>query len=118
MKKEDLQYFEALINEKLKVAKAELDSIREEIENSEEGEAGSFTEVFNLQTKYIKSLEQALIRIKNGTFGICKETGEEIDIERLKSVPNSNMSIFAKNVFNKEERDKKTRRKKSDDSSK
>ena len=117
MKKEDLEYFENLINEKLRVAKEELESINEDMENAEGG-VGSFTEVFNLQTKYIKSLEQALIRIKNGTFGICKETGEEIDIERLKSVPNSNMSIFAKNVFNKEERDKKTRRKKSDDPSK
>jgi RNA polymerase-binding transcription factor DksA len=48
------------------------------------------------QRKYIVHLENALTRIKNGTYGICVVTGELIDKERLKIVPHSRHSIYAK----------------------
>lgn len=49
------------------------------------------------QLKFINSLEAALIRIKNKTYGICRETGKLIAKERLKIVPHATLSIEAKN---------------------
>ena len=48
------------------------------------------------QQKFIHNLEKALIRIKNGTYGICKDTGVLIDKKRLRAVPHATQSIEAK----------------------
>jgi len=48
------------------------------------------------QQKYIQSLENALIRIENKTYGICRATGQMISKERLRSVPHATLSIQAK----------------------
>ncbi len=48
------------------------------------------------QQKFITNLENALIRIKNGTYGVCRETGKLISKERLRSVPHATLSIEAK----------------------
>lgn len=48
------------------------------------------------QDKFIKSLEAALIRIENKTYGICRATGKLIAKERLRSVPHATLSIEAK----------------------
>jgi len=48
------------------------------------------------QQKFITSLENALIRIQNGTYGVCRETGKLISKERLRSVPHATLSIEAK----------------------
>lgn len=48
------------------------------------------------QLKFIQSLEKALIRIENKTYGICRKTGELISKERLKVVPHATLSIEAK----------------------
>ncbi len=48
------------------------------------------------QLKYISHLENALIRIENKTYGICRMTGKLISKERLRSVPHSTLSIDAK----------------------
>ncbi len=48
------------------------------------------------QQKFIKNLENALIRIENKTYGICRETGVLISKERLRSVPHATLSIKAK----------------------
>jgi RNA polymerase-binding transcription factor DksA len=48
------------------------------------------------QLKFIKQLENALIRIENKTYGICRMTGKLISKERLRSVPHSTLSIDAK----------------------
>ncbi|TDS58191.1 TraR/DksA family transcriptional regulator [Myroides indicus] len=50
------------------------------------------------QEKFIRDLKNALIRIENKTYGICKVTGKLIDKERLKLVPHATMSIEAKNM--------------------
>ncbi len=49
------------------------------------------------QTKFIRDLENALIRIQNKTYGICRVTGILIPKERLKAVPHATLSIDAKN---------------------
>ena len=48
------------------------------------------------QSKFIKALENALIRIENKTYGICRETGKLISKERLRAVPHATLSIEAK----------------------
>ncbi len=48
------------------------------------------------QQKFINSLENALIRIENKTYGICRVTGKLISKERLKIVPHATLSIEAK----------------------
>ncbi len=53
------------------------------------------------QQKFIKDLEAALIRINNGTYGICRVTGKLIPKERLRVVPHTTMTIEAKEQQNK-----------------
>lgn len=53
------------------------------------------------QQKFIKDLEAALIRINNGTYGICRVTGRLIPKERLRVVPHTTMTIEAKEQQNK-----------------
>ena len=48
------------------------------------------------QQKFIEHLEHALMRIKNGTYGVCRQTGKLISKERLKAVPHATLSIEAK----------------------
>ena len=48
------------------------------------------------QRKFIESLENALIRIENKTYGICRVTGKLIPKERLRLVPHATLSIEAK----------------------
>jgi RNA polymerase-binding transcription factor DksA len=48
------------------------------------------------QQKFINSLENAMIRIENGSYGICRATGKLISKERLRSVPHATLSIDAK----------------------
>ena len=50
------------------------------------------------QKKYIQHLENALIRIKNKTYGVCRVTGKLIKPERLRIVPHATLSIEAKNM--------------------
>lgn len=48
------------------------------------------------QEKFIKHLKDALIRIENKTYGICRETGKLIPKERLRAVPHATLSVDAK----------------------
>lgn len=50
------------------------------------------------QEKFIRDLKNALIRIENKTYGICRVTGKLINPERLKLVPHATLSIEAKNM--------------------
>jgi len=113
---EELAEFAALINKKLDKAKDEYKILKETLNrNNDEGTdatSGGNTKVLedgaetaekeNLsqlaarQQKYIMNLENALIRIKNGTYGICSVTGKLIPKERLIAVPHTTQSIEAK----------------------
>ena len=48
------------------------------------------------QKKYVENLENALMRVENKTYGICKVTGKLISKERLRAVPHTTQSIEAK----------------------
>jgi RNA polymerase-binding transcription factor DksA len=113
---EELKEFENLINEKLEKARSEYRILKETLNrNNDEGTdatSGGNTKVLedgaetaekeNLsqlaarQQKYITNLENALVRIKNGTYGICSVTGKLIPKERLIAVPHTTQSIEAK----------------------
>tara|TARA_X000000950_G_scaffold167326_1_gene204336 strand:- start:3030 stop:3410 length:381 start_codon:yes stop_codon:yes gene_type:complete len=111
----ELAQFEKLILEKRDNAQKELDFIRESLLRSnlsgtdstqgalktlEDGadtmEKESLSQLAGRQQKFISNLENALIRIKNGTYGICKDSGKLIDKKRLIAVPHATQSIEAK----------------------
>jgi RNA polymerase-binding transcription factor DksA len=113
---EELNEFETLIHKKLDKARDEYRILKETLNrNNDEGTdatSGGNTKVLedgaetaekeNLsqlaarQQKYIMNLENALVRIKNGTYGICSVTGKLIPKERLIAVPHTTQSIEAK----------------------
>lgn len=113
---EELKEFQTLITKKLDKAKEEYKILKETLNrNNDEGTdatSGGNTKVLedgaetaekeNLsqlaarQQKYITNLENALVRIKNGTYGICSVTGKLISKERLIAVPHTTQSIEAK----------------------
>jgi RNA polymerase-binding transcription factor DksA len=112
---EELKEFETLILKKLEQAKQELADLKETLtkkndpgtdstaSNSKLMEDGSdtlekenVTQLAARQQKFIQQLEYALIRIKNGTYGLCIDTGKLIPKERLMIVPHTQHSIEAK----------------------
>lgn len=52
------------------------------------------------QIKFISSLDKALMRIENKTYGICRVTGKKIPPERLKLVPHATLTVEAKRMEN------------------
>ncbi len=56
------------------------------------------------QQKYIKQIEQALQRIEEGVYGICKVTGELIPLERLEEVPVAKYSVEGKEILDNKKR--------------
>lgn len=54
------------------------------------------------QQKYLEQVDEALQRIKDGTYGICKVTGEPIPVERLEEVPVAKYSVQGKEIIEKQ----------------
>ena len=73
-------------------------------------QASSYTEknvemrAINRQIKLISKIDSALIRIKNGTYGFCQETGDPIGLKRLMARPVATLSISAQEKHEKEEK--------------
>lgn len=108
---EELEEFKQLILKKLEQARQEYKVLQENLKESTENAADGYNlteygtdtqekeqlELFLMrQAKFIDSLERALIRIENGTYGKCKVTGKLIPKERLRAVPHTEISIEAK----------------------
>lgn len=111
---DDLQEFKSIILEKLNEAIEDVELLTSQLRNDNSGtndtsrsfnimEDGSLTlsrEEMAIQAsrqqKFIENLKNALIRIENKTYGICRVTGGLIKKERLKLVPHATMSIEAK----------------------
>lgn len=113
--KSELKEFEELIQKKLEKARNELNYIKETLsKNNESGtdstsgntkiledgadtaEKENLSQLAARQQKFINNLENALIRINNGTYGICIDTGKLIPKERLRAVPHTMHCIEAK----------------------
>ncbi|WP_299015587.1 TraR/DksA C4-type zinc finger protein [uncultured Polaribacter sp.] len=112
---EDLQEFKAIINKKIARAQEDLAlleaSYKNDANNGTDDTLASFksfdegSEVMNKeknvqlairQEKFIRDLKNALLRIENGTYGVCRVTGKLIQKERLRLVPHATLSIEAK----------------------
>ena len=111
----ELEEFRVLIQGKLDIARVQLEQLQSQIfeitENSDDEYGSDWMddssinneiEILNdmaiRQRKYIQDLENALVRIKNKTYGICVVSGELIDKKRLLAVPTTTKSIAAKNA--------------------
>lgn len=115
----ELEEFKQLINKKLEDATEDLNLLKASLSHSDDHGTDDTGRTFNMmedgsetlsreemaqlasrQEKFIQNLRNALIRIENKTYGICRATGKLIQKERLKLVPHATLSIEAKNAQN------------------
>ena len=113
----ELGEFKELINGKLAEAKIDLDLLKGTLSHSDDHGTNDTGRSFNMmedgsdtlsreevaqlasrQEKFISNLRNALNRIENKTYGICRVTGNLIKKERLRLVPHATLSIEAKNA--------------------
>jgi DnaK suppressor protein len=112
---EELEYFRQIILKKREESEQDLEmlhsSLRDSMENNTDDSAYSFHMadagsdaqerektymLYNRTRKFIKYLDEALVRIDNKTYGLCKVTGKKISKGRLEAVPHTQISIEAK----------------------
>ncbi len=115
----ELERFKNIIIKKIDKAKQDLDLLRSAYMNDSDNgtddtsptfkafEEGSETmskeantQLALRQEKFIRDLKNALIRIENKTYGVCRITGKLIKKNRLLVVPHATLSIDAKNMQN------------------
>ena len=113
----DLEEFKVLILEKIEKAQHDLELIKSAYMNDgnngtddtsptfkafDEGSAvmskESNSQLAIRQEKFIRDLKNALIRIENKSYGVCRVTGKLINKKRLELVPHATLSIEAKNM--------------------
>ena len=113
----DLAEFKELIQKKIEYAEEDLALIKSAFKNDSNNRTDDTSPTFKAfeegsetmskeanvalairQEKFIRDLKNALIRIENKTYGICRVTGKLIAKQRLKLVPHATLSIEAKNL--------------------
>ena len=113
--REDLAEFESILNEKLTAARKEVEYIKDTLarrneagtdqtsssakvleDGADTAEKESLNQLASRQLKFIQQLDNAMSRIKTGTYGVCIGTGKLIPKERLRAVPHTQHSIEAK----------------------
>ncbi len=111
----ELEEFKQIILEKLDKAMKDYDQLKQSIQYLDGNDIQDTSPTFKMfeegasnlskeetgklaerQEKFIKHLKEALIRIENKTYGICRETGKLIPKERLRAVPHATLSVDAK----------------------
>lgn len=107
----ELAEFKINVETKLNKARREFESSKEELAIMESNDSNRFNDInesslsyerdylsrmAERQIRFIRDLENALLRIQNKTYGVCVVTGELIDKRRLKAVPHTTKSIKAK----------------------
>ncbi len=119
---EELEEFKQIILDKLSKAREDLKLLTEAYTNNSENDTNDTSPTFKVleegqqvlskeensrmaarQTRFINNLENALLRIQNKSYGICRVTGKLIAKERLKAVPHATLSIDAKLAQSKPE---------------
>ena len=112
---EELEEFKEIILKKLEKAREDLQLLTEAYTNHSEHDTNDTSPTFKVleegqqvlskeensrlaarQQRFINNLENALVRIQNKTYGICRVTGKLISKERLRAVPHATLSIEAK----------------------
>ncbi|MGV8914187.1 MAG: TraR/DksA family transcriptional regulator [Kaistella sp.] len=113
----DLEEFKVLIQGKIEKAEKDLMLIRESFINDQNNGTDDTSPTFKAfeegaetlskeqnailagrQEKFVRDLKNALIRIENKTYGVCRVTGKLISKDRLRAVPHATLSIEAKNM--------------------
>ena len=113
----ELEEFRAILNDKIKKATEQLVLIKSSYKNDSNNGTDDTSPTFKAfdegsevmskeansqlairQEKFIRDLKNALVRIENKTYGVCRVTGKLINKERLKLVPHATLSIEAKNL--------------------
>ena len=113
----ELEEFKALIQKKIEKAQHDLELIKSaymnDLNNGTEDTSPTFkafdegsqvmskesnAQLAIRQEKFIRDLKNALIRIQNKTYGVCRVTGKLINKKRLELVPHATLSIEAKNM--------------------
>ena len=113
----DLMEFKELIQSKIEKAEKDLMLIRESFINDQNNGTDDTSHTFKAfeegaetlskeqnailagrQEKFVRDLKNALVRIQNKTYGICRVTGKLIGKDRLRAVPHATLSIEAKNM--------------------
>ena len=114
---EEMENFRKLIEEKINKAQADLELLRSAYmndgnngtddtsptfkafeEGSETMSKEANTQLAIRQEKFIRDLKNAMVRIENKTYGVCRVTGKLINKQRLLLVPHATLSIEAKNM--------------------
>ena len=112
---QELEEFRQIINEKLEVAQRNDDALKASLMNADNNSTDDTSPTYKVmeegattlskeettrlaqrQMKFIQSLQAALVRIENKTYGICRETGKLIPKERLYAVPHATLTIETK----------------------
>ena len=117
MGKPELKFFESLLNEKKETLIQELGYLEDNTMrlSSKEGAGDLSSHAYHLadhatetqdreqafhmasrEGKYLFYIEEALDRVRNGTFGVCKKCGKLIPKPRLEAVPTAKMCIDCK----------------------
>ena len=115
----ELEEFRAIIEKKLGEARVDLLILKGSLSHKDDHGTNDTSRSFNMMEdgaetlmreenaqlasrteKFIKNLENALIRINNKTYGICRKTGKLINKDRLRLVPHATLSIEAKKAEN------------------
>ena len=116
----ELEEFRTIIREKLELAQRDYNKLKSSIMNQDGNDVDDTSPTYKVmeegantlskeettrlaarQLKFIQSLQAALVRIENKTYGICRMTGKLIPKERLRAVPHATLSIEAKEKGNK-----------------
>ncbi|RFC54263.1 TraR/DksA family transcriptional regulator [Brumimicrobium aurantiacum] len=117
---DELQEFKSIIEGKLEEAAEDLNILKNSLSYKDDHGTDDTGRSFNMmedgsetmsreemaqlalrQEKFIQNLKNALVRIENKTYGLCRVTGKLIQKERLKLVPHATLSIEAKNAQDK-----------------
>ena len=105
---EELKEFEKLLEEKRLATTQELEELRSQLDelnkastsysddSARHEQQNVLRRIIRRQEKKLQAQEQALLRIENGTYGICRETGNLISKERLMAKPTATKSMAAK----------------------
>ena len=116
----ELEEFRAIINEKLEIAMKNYEQLKSILNGSDSNDVDDTSPTYKVleegantlskeettrlagrQLKFIQSLQAALVRIENKTYGICRETGKLIPAGRLRAVPHATLCIEAKQAEKK-----------------
>lgn len=111
----ELNHFEELLKAEHEETRKEIQTLKERVENltanqddeqsgaahhqgdigSEEDEREKFLIMIEKQNEKMDEINAALDRISLGTYGICEDTGQKIQKERLEAIPHARYSVDA-----------------------